>query len=290
VSVKADYWKNLLHFLQHHSYFLDWLLRSLQRLSNIRFLAFTKSGILFNEFEKIFSDLFSERSVLYKKIVSCLADGLSDQKTICDAIGMKLGGDISEYLTDLSKSGFISRDTTWNIGNGKTSNLIHYRLKDNYSRFYLKYILPYRQRIEAGDMAKISLATLPGWHTIMGLQVENLVLSNRHLIKQALEIHPNEILADNPFFQRKTTKQSGCQIDYLIQTQHNTVYICEIRYSKNPIDTKIIGEVKEKIKRLSLPKRFSYRTVLIHVNGVSESVEDSQFFSYIINLTDLFSK
>ncbi|MBS0655239.1 MAG: AAA family ATPase [Verrucomicrobia bacterium] len=257
---------------------------------NIRFLAFTKSGILFNEFEKIFSDLFSERSALYKKIVSCLADGLSDQKTICDAIGMKLGGDISEYLTDLSKSGFISRDTTWNIRNGTTSNLIHYRLKDNYSRFYLKYILPYRQRIEAGDMAKISLATLPGWHSIMGLQVENLVLSNRHLIKQTLEIHPNEILADNPFFQRKTTKQSGCQIDYLIQTQHNTVYICEIRYSKNPIDTKIIGEVKEKIKRLSLPKRFSYRTVLIHVNGVSESVEDSQFFSYIINLTDLFSK
>ncbi len=255
---------------------------------NIRALSFVKSGILFNEFEKIFSDLFSERNELYKKIVSCLADGLSDQKTICEKLGLKLGGDISEYLTDLETSGFISKDYTWNILTGGSSNLIHYRLKDNYSRFYLKYILPNRQRIEAGDMAKISLSTLLGWNSIMGLQVENLVLSNRHLIKQALQIHPNEILSDNPFFQRKTTKQSGCQIDYMVQTQHNTLYICEIRYSKNQIDTKIISEMQDKIKRLRLPKKFSYRTVLIHVNGISESLEDSQFFSYIINLSDFF--
>ncbi len=257
---------------------------------NIRALCFIKSGILFNEFEKIFSDLFSKRNELYKKIVGSLADGMSDQKTICDKIGIKLGGDISEYLADLVKSGFISKDFTWNVHNGKASNLIHYRLKDNYSRFYLKYILPNRQRIETGDMAKISLTTLQGWHGIMGLQVENLVLNNRHLIKQALQINPNEILSDNPFFQRKTTKQRGCQIDYMIQTQHNTVYICEVRYSKNPIDIKIVSEMEEKIKRLNLPKRFSYRTVLIHVNGVSESLEDSQFFSYIIDLNDFFTR
>ena len=257
---------------------------------NIRALCFTKSGILFNEFEKIFSDLFSQRNELYKKIVGSLADGISDQKTICDKIGLQLGGDISEYLTDLVKSGFISKDYTWNLHNGQASNLIHYRLKDNYSRFYLKYILPNCQRIEAGDMAKSPLATLPGWQSIMGLQVENLVLSNRHLIKQALQINPNEIISDNPFFQRKTTKQRGCQIDYMIQTQHNTVYLCELRYSKHPIDMKVVSEMKEKIQRLNLPKRFSYRTVLIHVNGVSEPLEDSQFFSYTIDLNNFFTK
>jgi hypothetical protein len=133
-------------------------------------------------------------------------------------------------------------------------------------------------------MSKLTLSSLPGWHSIMGLQVENLVLSDRHLIKQALQINPNEILCDNPFFQRKTTKQSGCQIDYLIQTQYNTVYICEIRYSKNEIDTKVIEEMEEKLNRLRLPKRFSYRTVLIHVNGVSESLEDRGYFSHIIDL------
>lgn len=253
---------------------------------NIRQMCFTKSGILFDEFEKIFSDLFKENNSTYKKIVSCLADGILDQQAVCEKIGLSVGGDVSDYLDELIKSGFISRDFTWNIKDGVTSSLSHYRLRDNYSRFYLNYILPNRARIESGDMSKISLSSLKGWNSIMGLQIENLVLTNRHLIKKALQINPGDVICDNPFFQRKTTKQRGCQIDYLIQVLHNTLYICEIRYSKNEIGAPIIDEMKQKIERLNLPKRFSYRTVLIHVNGVSEAVEDSQYFSHLINLSD----
>jgi AAA+ ATPase superfamily predicted ATPase len=257
---------------------------------NIRQMCFTKTGILFNEFEKIFSDLFSNKNILYKRIVGCLADGLSDQGTVCKKIGLKLGGDISEYFDDLIKSGFVSRDYTWNLKHSAMSNLSQYRLKDNYSRFYLKYIEPNRSKIESGDMSKVSLASLRGWSSIMGLQVENLMLSNRHLIKQALQIDPNDIVCDNPFFQRKNTKQSGCQIDYLIQTQYNTLYICEIKYSKNEIGNQIIDEMNEKINRLNLPKLFSYRLVLIHVNGVCESVRESGFFSHILNFSDFLRR
>lgn len=257
---------------------------------NIRQMCFTKTGILFSEFEKIFSDLFASRNVLYKNIVSSLADGLSDLSTICKNICLQVSGDVSEYLNDLIMSGFVSKDFTWNMQSGKISNLSHYRLKDNYSRFYLKYILPNHVKIQSRDMSKASLAHLKGWSSIMGLQIENLVLSNRHLIKRALQIDPNDVLCDNPFFQRKNSKQRGCQIDYLIQTRCNTVYICEIKYSKNEIGNQIIEEMTEKIKRLSLPKRFSYRVVLIHVNGVSESVEDSRFFSQIINLSDFLGR
>ena len=253
---------------------------------NIRRLCFDKSGILFDEFEKIFSDLFSSRSVLYKNIVSCLADKIADQATLSNHIGLKISGDISEYLEDLVKSGFLSRDFTWDIKTSGTSNLSHYRLKDNYSRFYLKYILPNKAKIESGNMQTISLSNLPGWYSILGLQIENLIISNRHLLKAALRIDPNEIVCDNPFFQRQSTKKSGVQIDYLIQTKHNHLYICEIKYSKNEIGTQIIDEMNEKIKRLSLPKHFSYRTVLIHVNGISDALEESQFFSHVIDMND----
>jgi hypothetical protein len=44
-------------------------------------------------------------------------------------------------------------------------------------------------------------------------------------IKKALSIDPNDIVCDNLFFQKKTIEQSGCQIDYLIQTKHNVLYI-----------------------------------------------------------------
>ncbi len=118
---------------------------------------------------------------------------------------------------------------------------------------------------------------------MMGLQFEILVLNNRKMIWQSLKITPEEIVFDNPFFQRQTKRYSGCQIDYLIQTRFNTIYVCEIKFSQREISTSVIEEVQEKIGRLSLPKHFSYRPVLIHVNGVTEEVEESGYFTTIIN-------
>jgi len=255
---------------------------------NIQNLCFSSSGILFEEFEKIFSDLFCQRNILYKNIVNYLVDGISDRNTLCEKLKIDTGGDITEYLDDLIKSGFISRDFTWNIKNAEISRLSHYRLKDNYSRFYLKYILPNQVKIKLGNMEEFYLSNLKHWYSLMGLQVENLVLSNRKLIKEALNISLDEIVCDNPFFQNKTKTKDGCQIDYMIQTKYNVVYLCEIKFSKNPISVDIIHEMEEKIKRLSLPRHFSYRTVLIHVNGITESLEESKYFSNIINITDFF--
>lgn len=251
---------------------------------NIQQLCFSEKGILVEEFEKIFSDLFNTKNQQYQKIVSCLADGACSQETINQRIGLKKGGDISTYLDDLINSGFISRDFTWRIKDGKISNLSHYRLKDNYSRFYLKYILPNKERIKLGNIDRLTLSSLPGWYSIMGLQVENLVLSNRHEVKRELTINPADIVMDNSFFQNKTSKSSGCQIDYMIQDRHHVLYICEIKFLTREVGMSVIDEVQEKIKRLRLPKNFSYRPILIHVNGVSEAVKETQYFSNIIDL------
>ena len=109
---------------------------------------------------------------------------------------------------------------------------------------------------------------------------------NSPLIKDALGIKPSEILCDNPFFQTQTKNHAGCQIDYMIQTIHNTIYLCKIKFSKNPIGYEAIEEMEKKIKQLVIPRHFSYRNVLIYVNGVVEKVEESQFFSNIICLGD----
>ena len=74
------------------------------------------------------------------------------------------------------------------------------------------------------------------------------MLSNRRLIKKVLHINSSDIICDSPFFQRKNTKQKGCQIDYLIQTKLNNLYVCEIKFSKKEIGTKIIDKMKKKSK------------------------------------------
>jgi len=94
---------------------------------------------------------------------------------------------------------------------------------------------------------------------------------------------------DGPFFQRKTKRQPGCQVDYMIQTSARTIYVCEVRVSRNTIGMQVVSEVKNKINKIKTPKHYFCRPVLIHVNGVSDELIESNYFSHIIDMSELFS-
>lgn len=246
---------------------------------NIRRICFEKEGFLFTEFNDIFSDLFSKKSARYKEIVQQLVDGPLDFMQIVESLDRTRGGDISEYLNDLCESGFVSRDYVWKIKDGSLSRLSRFRLSDNYVRFYLKYIEPHQHQIENGTFKKLPAA----WSSIQGLQFENLVLNNKERLLQILQIPPESVIAAGPFFQTATASKAGCQIDLLIETKFNNLYLGEIKFEKQPLGLSIVHEVKEKIDRLKIPKGFSIRPFLIHVNGVGDAVVESEFFSDIID-------
>ncbi len=252
---------------------------------NIFNLAFQNDGFFFREFSQLFHDLFSKKSTKYKNILKALSEGSKGLDAIYKALNLKKTGYIvSEYMDDLEEGGFIQRDFTWSLGSHRKSKLSVYRLSDNYSRFYLKYIEPHIDRIKQGTLTKI-----PSYESILGLQFENLVLNNRKSIYDLLEIDPGSIVIDNPYFQNATKNQAGCQIDYMIQTEHEILYLFEIKFSKKKIQAKVIQEVKEKIKNLSPQRGLSVRPVLIHVNGVGDLVRKSNYFTHIIDFSDFLS-
>jgi len=257
---------------------------------NIKNLCFIKEGYLFNEFDQIVSDIFLTRSDFYQKTLESLVNRYMEANKICQEIGYDLNNATSDYFEELVQAGFINRDYTWHLKTSKASKLSHYRLKDNYIRFYLKYILPHKNKINEGAFNDKSLSALPGWGAMMGLQFENLVLNNRKRIWETLQITPDEIVWDNPYFQNKTSRQHGCQIDYLIQTKYSNLYVCEIKFSLSQVRRDIVLEVEEKIKNLLRPKGFSCRPVLIHVNGVHEEVIDQAYFSQIVDFRDLLTR
>lgn len=114
-----------------------------------------------------------------------------------------------------------------------------------------------------------------------------LVLNNGPLVCKLLGISPEEIVNANTYFQKATARKKGCQIDYLIQTRFGGLYVCEVKFQQSRVGTEVIEEVKEKIDHLQMPRRFSCRPVLIHVNGVSEQVADCGFFARIIDFSEL---
>jgi len=256
---------------------------------NIRRLLFSRNSVLLNEFNFIFSDTFGVRSEIYRKIVGNLVRGAASLTELLTAAAKNKTGDYSEYLNDMVTAGFLARDYTWKPATGEISKLSHYRLKDNFIRFFLRYVAPNRPRIESGLFESRSLASLPGWESMLALQFENLVLNNSRKVIDRLNVPPEDVIFANAFFQRKTLLQPGCQIDLAIQTRFNTLYVCEIKFSRSQLKYSIIEEMGKKLEALNLPRQFTARPVLIHVNGVHQDVIDSRFFSRVINFGELLT-
>lgn len=55
------------------------------------------------------------------------------------------------------------------------------------------------------------------------------------------------------------------------------------------VDISILQEMKDKIAKLCIPKGYACLPVLIHVNGVHESVLDAGWFFKIIDFGELLN-
>lgn len=253
---------------------------------NIQRLFFKQSGLLFNEFDKVFADIFSKRAARYKEIARILVSGKFSTLEIAKKMGLPQNGDITEYLTDLEKSDFLSRDYIWQF-DGKKSRMSRYRIRDNYLRFYLKYVEPISEKIRSGLYETRGLESLKNWPVIFGLQFENLILNNLSAVLNHLGIDPNSVISASPYFQRKTKGNKGaCQIDLLIHTRFSTLYLCEIKF-RAKIAREVMDEVVKKMNLLKRPKGMSIRPVLIYEGEISDEVLESDFFDRIISFKDL---
>ena len=257
---------------------------------NLRKLCFQPNGLFVEEFQHVFHDLFGKRLPICKKIVTALKDEPKTYQEISEEIKYASGGPLSEFLEDLIVSGFITKQHSWSLDTGSERKICKYRIQDNYLRYYLKYIFPHLAKIKKGLFSAITPSDMPGWEGIMGLQFENIVLYNRKEIWKFLGLRPQDIVFENPYFQSQTAKQEGCQIDYMVQTRFKNLYLCEIKFSHHPISSSVISEVTKKMRALNVPKGFAVLPVLIHVNGVAQAVQDSEFFANVIDFSELLSK
>lgn len=254
---------------------------------NIKQLCFTKSGLLVEEFDRIFHDLFSIKGAIYRNIIQILSVG---HHTLCDlqeALKYPRSGTLSQHLKQLITAGFVSSHPAWSLKKRQIGKQSFYQLCDPYIRFYIKYMQPRLTQIKNGSFDYKRLSDLPEWSSIMGLQLETLLLKNRKFIWELLNIHPQDILWDNPYNQKGTQKQRGIQVDYLIHTQQKVLYICEIKFSRQPIGVEIQKEVAQKIENLSVPKGFAVCPILIHTSSLTDNLLDSQFFFKTIDLNEV---
>ncbi len=262
--------------------YLEEIIPSHTAEQNIQALCFEPDGLLFREFDRLFGDFFGERGDYYQRLTRCLGDGPLAPEKIYERLDLAPSGKILRHLDDLVSCGFVKRDYTWNVNTGVESKLSRYRLSDNYLRFYLKYVAPHRRRIERRTYKG------PGaWPSIIALQFENLLMHSRHQLLGKIGVPLDEVVYDNPYFRRATKRAPGVQIDYMVQTRYKTIYMCEVKFSQQRIGSTVVDEVQKRLLDLRPPRGFSVRPVLIHVNGVTPSVVESEFFATILDFSTL---
>ena len=115
------------------------------------------------------------------------------------------------------------------------------------------------------------------------------MINNRNEIIQKIGLSADDIIHAGPYFQRTTKNIAGCQIDLLIQTRINVLYVCEIKFSKNSLREDIAEEVQKKIDALVFPKGFSICPVLIHAGEVHDKLLEKNYFTHIVDLAELMN-
>lgn len=267
--------------------YLELLDPGLSPAENLKTLCFTPGGILVDEFDDIFTDVFEGKRTVKRRILESLGNGALGGMELAEKLGVDNNGHLLDELEELEMAGFIARDGGLNPLTGARSRLFRYRISDNYTRFYVKYIAPNRDLIDKGLFRFSDLEQLPGWQSILGLQFESLVLNNIASLLPQLGLDRTVLVSAAPYRRAAHARGKGCQIDLLLQTRRS-VWVVEIK-RRREIGAEIVDEVAEKVRRLGLGRRVSVRTALVHSGRLSPAVEAEGFFDSVVDAADLLS-
>ena len=247
---------------------------------NIRRMCFTSSGTLFKDFNEIFAQVFGDEAVLKRAILASLAEGPMGGAEIAGRLGRENNGHFAGHLRELELAGFVAADRGINPITGKRTRTSKYRIRDNYTRFYLHYIEPHKEEIASGSYSFSSVDRLPGWDAIMGLQFENLIVNHAMELVPHLHLGGAIVQSAAPYRHARNSRGGGCQIDLLVQTSR-TAYLVEIK-RQNHITREVERQVEGEMRRLHARKGVAVRPVLVFAGNLDAEVEGDGFFDAII--------
>lgn len=212
-------------------------------------LFYDKQAVLKNEFQNLYAALF-KNNTFHEKVVEALASknkGLT-RNEIIQATGIKGGGGLTTVLEELAQCGFIIPVYPIN----KTKEDCLYRLMDEYSLFYFKFL---KEGKTKSSWTQITQS--PGYKIWAGYAFENLCFKHTWQIKKAFGIS-GVITNEYSYVLKGNADQQGIQIDMIIDRADNCVNILEVKFQNSEY------EVSEAYARLLLNKAaiFKERTRL----------------------------
>lgn len=250
--------------------------------------AFLKKSFFSEEYERVFISSMSDNPH-YRDIIEYLSKRrYATRDDILKHLKLSSGGNITDLLKDLEICGFIIKYTPYNLA--EDSLLSRYAIYDPYLQFYYKFIQPIKRAIQEGRYLKDPTAAIKTDQYVkwLGFAFERFCRRYHYIIADILRFSGVHYQSGT-YFSRKTSKElPNFQIDLLFERDDNVITICEVRYTKNPMGSSVIGEFERKLANFPNPKNKTLHKVLISSNGAERSVVNQGYFDKIITLDDLF--
>jgi len=251
-------------------------------------LFFTKDGPMLKEFSLLFESLF-DHSSQHETVIRALAKkgiGLTRQEII-DETGLSSGGSMSRILKELEESGFI----TAYIPFKKTINESIYKLSDEYSLFYLKFVDGVKP---TGEETWLSQFNTPSYTSWSGFAFESVCQKHTSQIKAAINIGAGIRTGVSAWrhFPPRGSKMKGAQIDLLLDRNDGIINLCEMKFSKDEfvIDKSYADELNNKVSvfQKETKTKSTIFPTMITTYGVKKNNYYSGLIQNEVTMDDLF--
>ncbi len=237
-----------------------------------------------DEFKSLYHSLFDD-ATKHLAVVRALAKNNSGltRNEIIDEAALTSGGRITELLDELIESGFV---TTWLPYDKKSKDSI-YKLADEYSHFYIKFMENSRSQ---GTGTWLRFSDGQSWKSWSGIAFERVCLKHIPQIKKALGI--TVIYTEESAWRYIPKKGNGAQIDLLIDRRDFVIHICEMKYSASTytIDKKYAGELenKEDVFREQTKTKKSLFITMVTTFGLKDNEYASRLVKNNVKMDALF--
>ncbi|MEM6964294.1 MAG: ATP-binding protein [Bacteroidota bacterium] len=265
-------------------HYLKEVKRGKSATQNINDICFSRNGLLRDEFLRLYPSLFPNTEKHFK-VIRALAkkrEGLTRQEIIKKA-KLTDGGGLTTVLDELSHSGFITPYQIFHQKKGKV-----YRLTDEYSLFYLKFIED--KALEGEDIWQY-LSQTNEYKSWSGYAFENICLKHIPQIKVALGISGIYSLSST-FYKKGTAKQQGLQIDLLMDRKDHVINLFEIKFFNKTftISKSYADHLRKKMWRFEEITKTKKQIiwVLISTFGLNENAHSLDMIGKSLTLDDLF--
>ena len=274
-------------------FYLNGIKKNLSAMQNINNLCFRKEGLLFDEFNKLFSSLFKDADA-YIEIIRIIAKtkyGIPRSELERQCKLSEVGGTFSAKLKDLEDAGFILSFLPFQ----HNRRGIFYKVIDEYSLFYLNWIEP-----EANTLLKIGKNNdfwqhkykTPAWYSWAGYAFESVCYKHLDIIRAVLEI-PATKSASAWKYHPNNENEDGAQIDLVFDREDKIFTICEIKYNEEPylISKAYAKNLVNKINVFTTKTKTSKQIFLamITANGIIENIYYDDLIQGIVIAKDFFN-